>query len=439
MKNPLKTTVKALMEAITGKTGTAMFPSRTSKDKIYPEPSFEKLSNIETGDPDVGAAIDFISDVVMALGFETSMNEKYTEKAEGKTAKEIVDDNNESFGTDQVIQEIVKDVVGYGNNVIWKNRTGGKKIEFLIRIMPASIKNFNFDETGLILKSVETNLKTFPADQLIWFNFNRKGKLPIGFGILQALGTALKYGGETREPFAQIKAKIQTYMTDQIENFSAPNQMWILPDCPDADLPKYHSQVQQLKKGQRITYNKAGATVVSAVPERMRGLDFYVETLWNSFYLGLQTPLPKLFTSPGFSQASATAAIQMGEWKVYVLRRYIKRIVEREIFAPWIEEVGLDPLQAKVRLNWGMIRRPDVNVILPLLLKTRENEDMTQEEWRNILRDLGMPLKPGVVAAQPTAGPKSKLPPATQPLEKEEHKFRGRREIRKDVGEEEEE
>jgi len=56
--------------------------------------------------------------------------------------------------------------------------------------------------------------------------------------------------------------------------------------------------------------------------------------LINQFYLGLQTPLPKLFTTPGFTQASATAALELAERKVLALQRFLKRIVEKEIFIP---------------------------------------------------------------------------------------------------------
>jgi len=426
---------------IVGTRGLLLVP-KVKGGKIYPRPSFDKLNDYLLGDPDVGAAIDFISDVVMGTGMETSMNEKYTETTrDGRTAKDIVDNQAYEFGLDQVTQENVKDVVGYGNSVLWKNNTGGDKIEFLIRVLPSSIQNFEFDEkTGLKLANVNTQMATFPAERVLWFNYNRIGKTPVGIGILQALGTALKTEGITRKSFIGIKAQIQQSMADQIENFSAPNQMWVLPEAPDAKMGKYTAEIQRMKKGHRVVYNKPGATVVTAVPERMRGLDFYVETLLNSFFLALQTPLPKLFTSPGFTQASAMAAVRMGERKVYALQRYVKRVIETQIFASWIKAEGLDPVKAKVRLNWRMIQRPDVNVLLPIVLKARENRDLSQSEFRNILADLGLPIKPDVpVAETPLTGQKSELPPATQPLEKTEHKHKTRREIRTELEREEEE
>jgi len=401
--------------------------------KVIPDPTFEDLNNILTGDPDIGSAVDFIADVVMGLGAETTMDSTYKETAKYKgegdhqddelTAKQIVDEKSEVFGLDQIIQEVTKDIVGYGNSCVWKG-SGGVKLPVLMRIMPAAIKTFKFDDSGLRLRSLETKYKTFSANQLIWFNYNRIGKQAIGFGILQAVGTSLKFGGETREAFATIKARIQQAMTNQIETFSAPNQMWVLPDASDKALKKYHTEINKFEKGRRLAYNKKGATVVTAVPERMRGLDFYVETLWNSFYLALQTPLPKLFTSPGFSQASARAAMAMGERKIYALQRYIKRMVEREIFTPWIAEEGLDPRKANVRLHWRMIQRPDTNVLLPVLQQARRDRDLTQEEFRHILADMGLPIDPKQeVTEKPLQSSGEIIPRPKQPIETAEKKY----------------
>jgi ketopantoate hydroxymethyltransferase len=88
----------------------------------------------------------------------------------------------------------------------------------------------------------------------------------------------------------------------------------------------------------------------------------YVEHILNQVYLGGQTPLPKLFTTPGFTEASARAALEMAERKVMALQRFIKRIVEREIFVPVIAQAGLDPEKANCRLHWGMPDRPKIEV-----------------------------------------------------------------------------
>jgi hypothetical protein len=61
------------------------------------------------------------------------------------------------------------------------------------------------------------------------------------------------------------------------------------------------------------------AKITQVVAERMRGLDFYVETLEDEFLLGLETPLAKLVTKTGFTEASADAALEIGERRVLAL------------------------------------------------------------------------------------------------------------------------
>lgn len=389
--------VQKFKEALSRKPGASLLvPAETSSSgKVFPTLAFDKLNDIHIGDPDVGTALELISGQAVGRGFETTMNEKYTEKTEdGRTAKELVDDKCQEFGLDQIVKEDVVDVVGYGESFIWK---GGTNIAFLTRIMPASIQSFTFDKDNLTLQAVNTQHKSFPIDELVRYSYNRIGKQPIGFGILQALGMTLTQGGEQRMSFAEIKAKIQTAMVKQIEDFSSPNQMWIFPEATDDKLAMYLTKVNNLAKGRRVVYNKPGAAVINAVPERMRGMDMYVEKIWNTFYLALQTPIPQLFTGGQLTQASATAALSVGELgKIDDLRRSVKRTIEQEIFASWLKEAGLDPLKAKVRVNWRLMQRPDTNVLLPVVQRSREMKDISATEIRKIYADMGLPITPEI-------------------------------------------
>jgi hypothetical protein len=423
-----------LKELVKGKTpGTLLVTSTEYSGNVYPIISFSELNDIHIGDPDVGTAIDLIAGQVCRGGFETSMDDKYTEKTtDGRTAKELVDDKCQEFGLDQVLKENAADVVGYGESLVWKGQ--GKAIEFLTRILPATVQNFEFDSNGLELLKVHTLRQDFPAGELVRYSYNRIGKQQLGFGILQALGTTLKIHGNTRASFAEIKAKVQEAMRKQIEDFSSPNQMWVLPDAPDDKLTTYNTTIQKLKQGQRLTYNKPGAQVINAVPERMRGMEMYVEKLWNSFYLALQTPIPQLFAGGQLTQASATAALGVAEiGKIDDLRRYLKRVTEQQIFAVWLEEAGLDPLKAKVRLNWRLLQRPDTNVLLPVLERSREFGDLTRKEMRTIYKDMGLPIVPdAAIEEQPQQQkPKGDVPgmtPPEQPIVSAQKKHQARRE-----------
>ena len=106
----------------------------------------------------------------------------------------------------------------------------------------------------------------------------------------------------------------------------------------------------------------------------------YVEHIINQFYLGCETPLPRLFSTPGFTEASANAALDLQNMLIKPIQRYIKRQVEREIFASVLKQAGLDLAKAKVRLNWGSPKTQEISIAD--MLKAAELGLIRQEEFR---------------------------------------------------------
>jgi hypothetical protein len=88
--------------------------------------------------------------------------------------------------------------------------------------------------------------------------------------------------------------------------------------------------------------------------------EFYVDHIVNQFYLGCETPLPRLFSTPGFTEASANAALDLQDMLIKPVQRYIKRQVEREIFLLVLIYADKSPKEAKVRLNWGTAETPEL-------------------------------------------------------------------------------
>jgi hypothetical protein len=111
---------------------------------------------------------------------------------------------------------------------------------------------------------------------------------------------------------------------------------------------------------------------------------------------GLQTPIVKLFTTPGFTEASAKAAVELSERKVAAFQRYLKRKIEREVFRPVVEQNGLKWENNWVRLNWGMQETPkvEVNDILKLAEISAQYgvQYIRPEEVRKNLVKLGVEL-----------------------------------------------
>jgi hypothetical protein len=100
----------------------------------------------------------------------------------------------------------------------------------------------------------------------------------------------------------------------------------------------------------------------------------------NQFYLGCETPLPRLFSTPGFTEASARAALDLQDMLIKPVQRYIKRQVEKEIFDVVVAQAGFDAAKAKVRLNFGSPETPE---LVPAdLIRAAELGLVRQEEFR---------------------------------------------------------
>ncbi len=108
--------------------------------------------------------------------------------------------------------------------------------------------------------------------------------------------------------------------------------------------------------------------------------EYYIDHIVNKFYLGCETPLPRLFSTPGFTEASAKAALELQEMLIKPVQRYIKRTVENAIFAQILAQAGFNPYEAKVRLNWGSPKKPEISVAD--MLKAADLGLITGEEFR---------------------------------------------------------
>jgi len=385
-----------------------LFLTETEKAMgVSPEVGFKTMTLVYLGDLAARASIDFLADQIAGQGFYTTANEEYQEKSEGKTAKEIVDEFCDQVGLDEVLQASARYLVGWGNVFWWVGNP--KKIEFLNTVPLEIIKDqgVKFDSKGN-LERIELDWKReppqIPGDEIIQLAYNVLTANPLGVGILQSLCTPLDIGdGEQREPFFQIKGKIHSGMADTIFTFGAPNELWSFPGLSKEKLNDYMAQLKTIpRRGARFVFNPpAGskAEVTPIVAERMRGLDFYVETLEDEFVLGLQTPLAKLVTKTGFTEASANAALEIAERRVLALQRFLKRGVERYLFDRVVAGAGLDPKQAQVRLNWGLPETLDYDKLSKILGQVTELLKVMptvigSDELRKILREVAkLPLE----------------------------------------------
>jgi hypothetical protein len=388
---------------------SVLFLTQTEKTMgVSPTVDFKVMTSVYLGDLATRASIDFLADQVAGQGFYTTSDETYQERSEDeKTAKQVVDDFCDRIGLDEVLQESARYLVGWGNMFWWVGNP--RRLDFLKTVPLEIIKEngIKFDEQGN-LDRIELDWLREPAkidgSEVIHLPYNVMTASPLGVGILQSLCTPLSIGGgEVREAFYQIKGKIHSGMADTIYVFGGPNELYSLPGVTKERLQEFIALYKNApKRGQRIFINPASgskAEVTSIVAEGFHGAEFYIQTLEDEFILGLQTPLAKLVTKTGFTEASASAALEIAERRVSAIQRFLKRGVERFLFDRVVAAAGLDPVKAQMRLNWGMPEQLDYEKLTGLLSQlvqlAKDRPDViSADELRKILRDIAkLPLE----------------------------------------------
>jgi len=349
---------------LAGNSGGGLLPAWPVTSSESPAVSFSDILTVYQRDPACKAFVDFLADMAVGMGFFTTVNPNHTEARE---AKQAVDDFCETVNLDGLLQVGAREIVACGNSFWLKvepDRLENLKIlpvtafddaRAVVRDQYGEVERYNYSFGGV--KTV------FPPAKIIHFRWNPVNFGAYGVGLLQVLLQELSFNGETRQSFLEMKARMEKVMPEIFEKYAGPDELWLFPGVSAEKLAEYQRLIRaKPRAGARFVYDRGDADVKTVAVDPRARYEAYIDHVLNQFYLGGQTPLPKLFTTPGFTEASARAALDMAERKVRALQRFIKRVVEREIFAPLVGQMGYDPKKADCRLVWGLPEHPKVGV-----------------------------------------------------------------------------
>jgi hypothetical protein len=394
----LSSIIKRIREAVLSRRSTgSLLPAY---QRVYGEPKTVTFSDVMTAyarDPSCKAFVDFLADQAVGMGFYTTVNEEYEHAEE---AKQVVDEFNEKVNLDGLLQIGAREIVASGNS-FWL-KTEPEHLENL-KVLPltgfdnpkAVVRDQYGDVTGYNYAYGDVK-KSFAPEKIIHFKWNPVNFSAFGTGVLQVLLAELSFEGEKRMSFLEMKARIEKIMPEIFEKYAGPDELWVFAGASDKKLAEYQKMIKSKPKaGAKFVYNKKDADIKTVAVDPRARYEAYVDHILNQVYLGGQTPIPKLLTTPGFTEASANAAIEVSERHVMSLQRFLKRIVEQEIFEIIIDQAGFDFKKVECRLNWGMPEKPDVEALLPMLVNVaRDRPDIiSAKEFRKILIDMGLALE----------------------------------------------
>lgn len=357
-------------------------------------------------DPATAAACDYLAEQAVGVGiFITS---------ESPRAKDLADDFNTEVGMDQLLMQNGRECVYAGNSFLEKVRDENKRLVDLKLLPVTSIRKIKRDKTtGEVQQYVQqlggaTNVLE-PAD-VVHFKFNAQDGEAFGSPVIRSLLESYQVDDRyTRDSFLKIKAKMEAIMPKIFERYAAPKNVWVFPGVSDAKLQEYKAAIEQTPPDEDLAFNpSAQATfdIKSLVIDPRARFEGFVNYIESQYIAGMQTPVVKLYTAPGFTEASATVAKEISDRKIAFLRRFLKRVVEREIYRDLLESHGMKWTANRVTLNWGAERREisfQEIVTLAQISAQTGVPYLTKGEVRNLLRKFGYELKEEPETEEPAA------------------------------------
>lgn len=337
-------------------------------------------------DPTCKASVDLLAASAVGMGFYTTVNEHYDGAEE---AKQAVDQFNEDVNLDALLCEMARVLIACGND-FWLKITP-ERLGDLHRLPVDAVERVEqscIQDNGLRIPYRVEGFKlrhsyggeSLDPEAVVHWRINRLGLSGFGTGVLQVLLHSLVFQSDRRPAYAWMKSKIEKIMPKIFEKYAGPDVLALLERADEGTIQKFERAIKsRSEEGAWLFYSGKGDIKPVMLDPRAR-FEYYVEHIINQFYLGCETPLPRLFSTPGFTEASARAALELQGMLIKPVQRYVKRQVERDVFSVVLRQAGLDWVEAKVRLNWGSPKSPEVSVAD--MLKAAELGLIRQEEFR---------------------------------------------------------
>ena len=378
--------LRRALEAVTRQASGSASPNSKTFFETSVVP-LEDVMKLYERDPTCKSSVDLLSAFTVGIGF-------YTTCAEGQEkAKEAVDGFCEEVNLDRLLNDMAKPLIACGND-FWL-KLAPEKLSDLVRlpvdaidkIKHGSVEGFRipFKVEGYELKNayrVDRGSGSLKPEAVIHWRLNNADASGFGVGLLQVLIHTLTVNSDKRPAYAWMKAKIERVMPKIFEKYAGPDVLASLTDAKEATIQRFENAIRnRTEEGTWLFYSGKNPAKLDpvAIDPRAR-FEFYVDHIVNQFYLGCETPLPRLFSTLGFTEASANAALDLQDMLIKPTQRYIKRQVEREIFAAVLRQAGFNPSVAKVRLNWSS---PEVPELVPAdLIRAAELGLIRVDEFR---------------------------------------------------------
>ena len=353
--------------------------------------SLAKVMELYEKDTTCKSSVDLLAASAVKGFYTTCAPEK--DYPEAKKAKAYVDAFCENVNLDGLLHDMAIRLIACGND-FWLKLAPEKLSEFVRmpidaveKIKLTSVKGLKipYKVESYQLKSSyreSTGNSNLQPGAVLHWNVNQNFNSGFGVGLLQVLLHTLTIDNNKRPAYAWMKAKIERLMPKIFEKYAGPDVIVGLPGAKPETIEKFERAVKNRpEEGVWLFHGQKDANFNAvSIDPRAQGFTYYIDHMVNQFYLGCETPLPRLFSTPGFTEASARAALDLQDMLIRPVQQYVKRQVERELFSVILSQGGFDPVAARVRLNWGNPELPEL--LMSDLISAAEQGFIRPEEFR---------------------------------------------------------
>ena len=343
-------------------------------------------------DPDTYTAVMSLTSFIVGPGFHVSGDDK---------AVELVNRFNRVVGMDQILFRAVCEMLWAGNS-FWIRVYDGGRLTNLKHIPLTSITAIHRDDSKIVALEFQTitgQVLKLDSESLVHFYLIKHGGEVLGSPINRPLTEPRMVYDPDRNAWYQIpsyydiKWSMEWAMWRVLMKYP-PRHIYRFPRIGGEAQREYAEKIKSMLPGEDIVTNQEVDVIQVKMDPRAR-FDAYIEYLDNKVTLGLMTSVLRLFTKPGFTEASAKEANRLQDNLINAIQRNVKRIVEREIYEPLLKSHGLDPNENPVRFNWGIPEKPRIELEdINRFYATPPHVEpaLSRDEVRRMLRSLGFPI-----------------------------------------------
>lgn len=317
----------------------------------------------------VNSAVNSLTDMIVGVGYFT--------EAEDPEAKKLVDDYAELVNLDGILRKACQLMLIHGFAPLerwWSNGV------LNLKLLPPRTVYIRLDDKGRLLgyrqRTWSGRSIDFEPDEVIWLCHNELPGQPYGVSLIEPVINLLEHKQEILEDLCRI-----------VHRYASPLNIWITR----ADVTPIKSAVEQREPDEDIFIGRAGPEDVTIktleMDPRGRYTD-YLNLINEEIYEALKAPF--LVHLRNATEASARVQLEVIQRHVEGVQRYLKRVVEGEIFQPIIEKKGLTEVP---RLRWGRPATGVETLSVEDIARLVQAYVLTSKQAIDLLRKMGLPIE----------------------------------------------